>query len=412
MPGVLDVALAFAPEDAVPVGRLALDGNVAVFEYAPGFAATGLSLTPAFAAVRPGLVRAREPRTFRGLHGVFADSLPDAWGELLLQRRLRSEGTDPSTLTVLDRLAYVGGGGRGALVYAPAEGASAAIGEVDLGRFGREATEVLEGSDGALLRELERLGGSSGGARPKVQVALNEAGRARSDDAALPPGFTSWIVKFRARTDREDSAPLEKAYADVASAGGIALPRTRLIPVEGEPGYFATERFDRAPGGRRRHMLSIAGMLEADWSVPSIDYDGLLDAIRGATRDDSAVLEAFRRMVFNVAAINRDDHAKQHSLLLDRNGRWRLSPAYDLTFSIAGGEHYLAVDGRGSDITRREILAVAKRQSIAATRANAIVDEVVAAVASLPAVAAEFGATRDAIAEVRRAIEKQVALLR
>ncbi|HEV2737005.1 MAG TPA: HipA domain-containing protein [Candidatus Elarobacter sp.] len=308
---VLRVALAFSPDHQVPVGRLALDGNVVVFEYDAAFAESGLSLNPAFGTIGPGLLHPRDPRAFRGLHGVFADSLPDAWGDLLVERRLRRAGVATSSLTVLDRLALVGRRGRGALVYEPADdGAAAAIaGEIDLNRLAHEAGEVLEGHESAVLHELERLGGSSGGARPKVQVALDDAGRAREDGGEpLPPGFTSWIVKFRGNLDRVDIGSLEAAYAEAARRAGIDMPRTRLISAQTGPGYFATERFDRKPDNGRIHMLSIAGMLDADWTLPSIDYEAVLDAVRGATRDDRAVVQMYRRMVFNVLAQPRRSH--------------------------------------------------------------------------------------------------------
>jgi serine/threonine-protein kinase HipA len=413
MRGVLNVGFSFGPGDDVPVGRLALDGNVTLFEYDPSFAACGLSLNPAFGAVREGVQRPRDPRPFRGLHGVFADSLPDAWGQLLLERRLRRAGVAIDALTVLDRLAYVGRRGRGALVYEPAFDGSAPAREVDLDVLAAESTDVLEGTASDVVSELEALGGSSGGARPKVQVALDDAGRARSDDADLPPGFTSWIVKFRASVDRfADIGPLEAAYADAARRAGIDMPRTRLIPARSGPGYFATERFDREPAGRRIHMLSIAGLLDADWTMPSIDYDGLLNAVRGATRDERAVLAMFRRMAFNVLALNRDDHAKQHALLLNRSGRWRLSPAYDLTFAAGpGNEHYLTVNGRGRDITRRDVLAVADAQSIAARVASSTIEQVATAVAELPAIASDYGVTQSTRAAVKDAIEASLRLM-
>lgn len=409
--GIIDVAFLLSPERRIPVGRLALDGNIAVFEYDAAFSESGLSLNPMFAALRTGLMRPRDPRSFHGLHGVFADSLPDAWGRLLLERRLRRAGVALETLSVLDRLALVGDRGRGALVYEPASHDAAADREVDLEELAGQADEVLEGDESAVLLELEKLGGSSGGARPKVHVALDDAGYARSEVQRLPPGFSSWIVKFRSRTDRfSDIGPLEAAYAEAARRAGIEMPRTRLIPAGNGPGFFATERFDHGPGGTRFHMLSIAGMLDADWTVPSIDYETLLNAVRGATRDEQAVVQMFRRMTFNVLAVNRDDHTQQHSLLLDRNGRWRLSPAYDLTFSSGpGNEHYLAVNGRGREITRAGLLAVADTQSIDKHRANATIDDVAAAVALLPSIARDFGVTRATLAEMKRATEEQLA---
>jgi serine/threonine-protein kinase HipA len=411
MTPMLRVSLAFSPDAGVPVGRLALERNVAVFEYDGTFAATGLSVNPVFGPVRPGLLRPRDPRAFRGLHGVFADSLPDAWGELLVGRRLRHAGVAVSSLTVLDRLALVGRRGRGALVYEPARDDEAPAGKLDLDRLADEAVEVMEGHESAVLRELERLGGSSGGARPKVQVALDDAGQARTDDDAPAPGFTSWIVKFRGSVDRADIGPLEAAYAEAARRAGIDMPRTRLIAASSGPGYFTTERFDRAPDGRRLHMLSVAGMLDADWTVPAIDYETLLGAVRGATHDEGAVLQMYRRMVFNVLAVNRDDHTKQHALLLDRNGVWRLSPAYDLTFAYGpGNEHYLTVNGRGREITRRDLLAVAETQTISRRRADGIIAEVAEVVTELPAIARDFGITQATFAELKEATTRQLAL--
>jgi serine/threonine-protein kinase HipA len=390
-----------------------LDGNIALFEYDAAFASSELSLNPDFGRTGPGLLRPRAPQAFRGLHGVFADSLPDAWGELLLERRLRQAGVPSTTLTVLDRLAMIGRRGRGALVYEPDADDIARVRDVDLHQLAKDASAVLAGDESTVLREIERLGGSSGGARPKAQVALDEGGHARSDDGdELPPEFTSWIVKFRGTADRfADIGPLEAAYAEGARRAGIDMPRTRLIPAQSGPGYFATERFDRGPAGRRMHMLSIAGMLDADWTIPSIDYETLLGAVRGATRDERAVLEMFRRMVFNVLAVNRDDHTKQHALLLSRDGVWRLSPAYDLTFALGpGNEHYLTVNGRGRDIARRDLLAVADAQSIGTARANGIIDEVAGVVADLPLIASGFGVTRATLSQIKRATEYQLAL--
>ncbi len=412
MTDVLDVSMAFSPSDTVPVGRLILDRRAVAFEYDAAFAASGVSLNPLFGAVRTGLLRPRDPRAFRGLHGIFADSLPDAWGQLLLDRRLRRAGLRLGELTTLDYLSFVGRRGRGALVYEPASIEDRGDIDVDLDRLAVEAVNVLDGAESDVLFELERLGGSSGGARPKVQVALDDRGHARSDDDDLPPGFTQWIVKFRASADRADIGPLEAAYAEAARRSGIVMPRTRVISAKAGPGDFATERFDRGPDGRRVHMLSIAGMLDADWTTPSIDYEALLSAVRAATRDEQAVLEMYRRMVFNVLAVNRDDHAKQHAQLLDRSGRWRLSPAYDLTLTQGpGNEHYLAVNGRGREITRRDMLAVAKEQSIVARRANAIIDQVAGVVATLPAIAADCGGSRDTLADLTDATTRQLSLV-
>ncbi|MBC5820954.1 MAG: type II toxin-antitoxin system HipA family toxin [Candidatus Eremiobacteraeota bacterium] len=407
--GVLSARFRFGPGADIAIGELALDGNVAVFEYDATFVTSDLPLSPMMPPGRPGLTRPRNPAAFTGLHGVFADSLPDAWGELLLERRLRAANRTLADFTVLDRLSDVGESGRGAIVYVPAIDHRDGEHDVDLDELALGAQKVYEGAASEVMCELELLGGSSGGARPKVQVWMDDAGHARSAPLATQPGYSAWIVKFASSVDRfKDIGPLEAAYADVARAAGVVMPRTRLIATAKGPGYFATERFDRDPNGARVHMLSIAGMLDTDWRYPSIDYDNLLDAIRGATRDQRAVEQGFRRMVFNVPSLNRDDHAKQHSLLFTQHHGWRLSPAYDLTYSTGpGAEHYLAVNGKGRDITRTDLLAVADRQDIDAKRAASIIDEVDTAIATLPATAKAYGVSGATAAEVRLAIETQ-----
>ena len=342
----LYVFLAFAPDDIVPVGRLALDRGRAALEYSPTFIASGLAINPRFAPPSRELEWAAEPRLFGGLHGVFADSLPDAWGRELIRRRVIASGLDPSALTPLDQLAIVGRRGMGALVYEPAADARN-VEEIDLDALSREALDVLAGSDrGDVLTTLEALGESSGGARPKILVAMDAHRNLRAGTDTMPPGYDAWIVKFRAPQDRPDVGPLEATYADMARAAGVAVaPTTLLRSRKRKTGYFATRRFDRGPAGERLHALSAAGLLEIQWDVPSLDYHGLLNLVRYVTRSQPDVEQMFHRMVFNVAAHNRDDHTKQHAFLMDRTGTWRLAPAFDLTFSAGpGGEHYLTIE--------------------------------------------------------------------
>lgn len=402
----LRVALEFAPNRVVPVGRVALDRGIAVLEYAPEFAASRLTINPLFQTPGNVLVRAADPRTFDGLHGVFADSLPDAWGQLLMRRRAFASGIDYVSLTVLDKLAAIGRRGMGALTYEPAL-PSGVDEQLELDVLAREAAEVLDGRDSEVIAQLERLGGSSGGARPKVLVAMDARGRVLSGVDRVPAGFDAWIVKFRSSADVEDIGPLEAAYAAMARAAGLDISDTKLIASARGPGFFATKRFDRAPAGRRRHVLSVASMLEIDWRVPSLDYAGLLKAVRVVTRHQAEVEKMFRRMVFNIAAHNRDDHTKQHAFMMDESGRWTLAPPYDLTFSAGpGGEHYLAVNGMGAGVTRASIDAVAKREAISPATVRAIVDDVVGAVSRFEHFARDHNVSRRTATEVSKALER------
>jgi len=409
----LHVLLDFSPGNVVPVGRLALDRGRAVLEYDPDFIASNLRLNPRFAPPRPELVWAAEPRFFDGLHGVFADSLPDAWGRELMRRRAIATGLDPNSLTAIDRLAAVGRHGMGALVYEPARRLGE-VDEVDLDALSREAFDLLAGDVTGDLSILEALGESSGGARPKILIAKNAAGHLRSGIGTIPAGYDAWIVKFRAPRDRPDSGPLEAAYADMARAARIDIaPTTLLASGTGGPGYFATRRFDRGPAGKRFHTLSLAGMLEMQWEIPSIDYHGLLSAVRYVTRRQPDVEQMFRRMVFNVAAHNRDDHAKQHAFLMDESGTWRLAPAYDLNFSAGpAGEHYLTVEGRGTDITGEQIRALATRQNLGAATTSAIVDQVTTAVANFDRFAAAYSVATSSRKEIATILDRHARELR
>jgi serine/threonine-protein kinase HipA len=389
------VSLEFSAANVLSVGRLAITPTREVlFEYSADFIASGLQINPRLGPPSNELIRPREPRLFRGLHGIFADSLPDAWGDVLVRRLAAKNEVDYSSLTALDRLAIVGHRGMGALVYDP-EIDGAPADPIDLDRLADESREVLAGNDSAILEQLEQLGGSPGGARPKVLVAMNADGHVIAGVDVFPDDYEAWMVKFAGPTDPVDIGPLEATYAEMARQAGIDIMPSKLITARNGPGYFATKRFDRGPGGTRVHSATLAALLDVDWSIPTMDYDGVLRAVRFFTRSEAHVLEMFRRMVFNVAAGNRDDHKKQHSFLMDATGRWSLAPAYDLTFSPGpGGQHYLGVGGEGQDISLSHIRKVAENQDIDQVTVASIVDEVLTAVTRFDEIATTIGVSR------------------
>jgi serine/threonine-protein kinase HipA len=382
----LHVALHFAPDKFVPVGRLAWAGTHAVFEYDATFIASGLSINPNLGVPTSTLLEPKSPRVFRGLHGVFADSLPDAWGEALLRRRAEAEGVVYDTLNALDRLAWIGRSAMGALSYAPDYSLQPEDTPVNLDQYAAEAYAMLEGELDHVVPALVALGAPSGGARPKILVSLNDAGFAT---AVEKPGYSPWLVKFRGPRDPEDIARLEAAYADMARSAGITVAPTRLVG-ERNTAYFATQRFDR-DGTQRIHMLSFAASLDAEWHIPSGDYDLALRIVRNVVRDVDALEEMYRRMVFNVVAHNRDDHWKQHALMMRSDGSWTLAPAFDLTPNAGpGGEHYLTVNGRGKAVTLDDFLAVADAHAIRRPKAEEIINKVRAAVADFSKHAATY----------------------
>jgi serine/threonine-protein kinase HipA len=374
-----------------PVGRLAFADGVAQLEWASETIAARLALSPVHYPLEPGLHPAHS-REFDGLHGFLADSLPDAWGTLLLRRRLAKLGHRFEELNVVDRLALVGRRGRGALVFEPETLAEADAAHIDLDVLAKESQTMLSGGEGELDDLFARLGGGSGGARPKAHVAIAADGSLHAGDDAAGQGREEWIVKFPALTDPPDIGPIEEAYARMARAAGIVMAETRLIPARGGGGHFATRRFDRPAPGKRLHMVSLGGAMEASPHMPSLDYDGFLRATLSITRDMCDVEQAFRRMVFNVLAHNREDHVRQHAYLMDDKGEWHLAPAFDLTFASGpGGEHYMAVMGEGRDITRGHVEALGTRHGIGAKRIAVIVEEVASAIAGWHAVADSVG---------------------
>ena len=413
----LDILL-LTDEHAEPqhVGRLVMADGLAQLEWSADTIAKGQALSPLRYPLETGLLAART-REFGGLHGFLADSLPDAWGALLLKRRLQKLGHRYEDLNPVDRLALVGSRGRGALTFHPATlDAGEGAGAIDLDLLADEARQVLLGEEGELDALLERLGGGSGGARPKVHVGIAADGGVYAGDELAGEGGTAateWIVKFPALTDPADIGPVEEAYARMARAAGIAMAETRLIPSAGRA-HFATRRFDRPAPGKRLHMVSLGGAVEASPHMPSLDYDGFLRAVLAITRDVRDVEQAFRRMVFNVLAHNRDDHVRQHAFLMDDNGVWSLAPAFDLTYSHGpGGEHYMAVTGEGRAITVAHVRALGAKHGLKPARIDEIIDEVRAAVADWDRWSAEAGVERstreigDALTERNREFTKE-----
>lgn len=377
----------------VPAARLAMDEGLAMLEWSPEVIDAGLKVAGLdhFYPPESGLHPARG-REFGGLHGFLTDSLPDGWGYLLMRRRLAKAGVDIAGLTPLERLALVGDQGRGALTFRPATAPDDAIETLDLDRLAEAAVTLLAGETPLLADTLAGLAGGSGGARPKVHVGFNAQGDISVGAGETPEGYEAWIVKFPAREDPEDIGPIEGAYADMAAAAGVRMSPHRLIPARRGPAYFATRRFDRTQSGGRRHMVSLAGAIEAPSDRPSASYDLYLRATRAITRRADDVTEVFRRMLFNILASNRDDHTRQHAYLMDPTGDWTLAPAFDLTYAPGpGGEHYMDIEGEGRRPTIGHVRALGARHGLKTSTIKTLVEEVQTAVARWPNLAAEAG---------------------
>ena len=331
------------------VGTLALAANhKVVFQYDDSWLEQGFSISP-FSLPLENQVFVPTKDYFDGLFGVFADSLPDHWGRLLLKRLLLAHEQNPDKLTVIDRLAIVGKSGMGALTYYPEQSFSEENDNTDLDELAFQCQKILHTEYSDKLDELYRLGGTSGGARPKIMTTINDE---------------DWIIKFSAHVDGENAGKMEYDYSCCARKCGITMSETKLFPSEVCEGYFGIKRFDcisDISGTKRVHMLTAAALLELDFEQPSLDYHSLMKLTKIITRDNKDDVEnMFRRMCFNVFAHNRDDHSKNFTYLYDESAdSWRLSPAYDLTYSNTYyGEHTTTVDGNGRNPGKKELLAV------------------------------------------------------
>lgn len=349
------------------VGTLALTaGGVLAFEYDDDWVGEGFSISPfSLPLEKRVFVAARHP--LDGVFGVFDDSLPDGWGRLLVDRLLRSHGVDPFAVSPIVRLAIVGPGGMGALEYVPEMPLASPATSTDFDELAQECANVLAADGSQDLDTLFAMGGSSGGARPKVLTRID------GDD---------WIVKFASSRDDRDIGESEYRYALAAKACGIDMPEVRLFPSKRCSGYFGVRRFDRIPAAsgavRKVHMVSAGALLETSHRVPNLDYEILMRLTLRLTDSFEDVERLYRLMCFNVLAGNRDDHAKNFSYLYDESRAvWTLSPAYDLTRN--GGmnsEHATTVCGKGKHIGMDDLLSVGVKAGLSKPRARAIADEV------------------------------------
>lgn len=328
------------------VGTLLLTKqNLTAFAYDKEWLADGFSISPRSLPLLPKIFLPKmEP--FDGIFGVFADSLPDGWGRLLVDRMLLKHKINPHTLSSLDRLAIVGSSGMGALTYEPEQYFGDMQEQLDLDKLAQECYQVLTTNYNDNIDELVRLGGSSGGARPKILTQF--AGK-------------EWIVKFASVEDRKNIGLEEYEYSLCAKECGILMPETLLLPSKLCSGYFATQRFDRTANSRV-HMLSVSAILETSHRIPNLDYDILMQLTAALTKNMQDIKNLYRLMCFNVFAHNRDDHSKNFSFLYNEQEQsWHLAPAYDLTYSYSlGGEHATTIHGNGSNPGLEDILAVAK----------------------------------------------------
>jgi serine/threonine-protein kinase HipA len=387
-----------ARKDRRKVGRLAFKDRQVLFEYDASFIASDIEISPIKLPLRPGIAIA-DTTIFDGLFGVFNDSLPDGWGRLLLDRTVEKYGIHRGQLNPLDRLAYVGRHGMGALSYEPELGRQHADdAPLALDKLAEESAAVLAGENEEVFEELLRLNDSSSGARPKIvaQVSTNKK-RIIHGQQELQPLFAHWMIKFPSSQDARDLGAIEYAYSLMAKDAGVEMPETHLFRTKRNK-YFGTKRFDR-DGNGRIHMHSLGGLIHADHRSPSLDYDTVLRVTLALTRNIQDAEKAYALACFNVLAHNRDDHVKNFSFLLNARNEWILAPAYDLVFSYGpGGEQSMLVMGEGKNPGSAQLQALGKQHGI--RNALEILAKVRGAVANWPRYAERANVSRKSTKEI------------
>ena len=384
------------------------DQDVAVFEYAPAFTRSHIEISPIKMPLQagrrytfPGLAM----RSFRGLPGLLSDSLPDRYGNALIDAWLATQGREPEDFNAVERLCYIGKRGMGAMEFKPALGPRAAPSHIiDVEALVELATEVLQKrSDLAVsfdgpkreraLREILRVGSSAGGARPKALIALNpKTNEARSGQLELDPGFGDWMLRFDGVDDKTREmgtgrgyGAIEWAYSQMAKRAGIEMQECRILESEGRR-HFMTRRFDRTDDGAKIHMQSLAALAHLDYNQPGAhSYEEAFQVIRRLELNMVDIEQQFRRMVFNIVARNQDDHVKNIAFLMNRDGRWSLAPAFDITlaYNPAGdwtARHQMSVNGKRDNFTVEDLRQVASVAAMKRGRAEEILGEVVEAV--------------------------------
>lgn len=344
-------------ESEIELGELVSNDRNIYFKYYTDFISKGIEISPLKLKLNTEINKA-EAMPFNGLFGVFADSLPDGWGTLLLDRALTAKGIDVSDITMLDRLAFVGSNGAGALIYKPeiSDEKNKKF-EFELDEIAKAAHQIITGTATEILDELYILGGSSGGARPKILVGYNaQTAHIIGPEKNLPSGYEHWLIKFPSSADIPDIANIEYAYYKMALDAGIEMSESKLFKGKSGQVYFGTKRFDRI-GNNCLHMHSAAGLMHDNFRLSNLDYGNIMDCAFRLERDVRAYEKILRLAAFNIFAHNRDDHSKNISFLMDENGNWKIAPAYDLTFSSSShGMHSTMVSGQSANPTKQHLM--------------------------------------------------------
>lgn len=423
------------------IGAVALErGDIyAVFEYDPDFLASGIEVSPLMMPLADTPYRFGELafETFRGLPGMLADSLPDKFGEAVIQAWLSTQGRALDSFSSIERLCYVHTRGTGALEYFPVrDGFTHRVQDLEVEELVQLANEVLAMRKGlgvsfatnerkqSLIRILQ-TSSSAGGARAKALIAWNpRTQEVKTGHAATPEGFEHWLIKFDGvSNNRNDEARdlladpqgytvVEYVYGLMAKAAGIEMSESRLLEDKGRR-HFMTKRFDRIGGSEKVHMQSLGGLAHMDFNYPAANtYEAAFQVLQRLKLGRRAAEELYRRMLFNVIGHNHDDHVKNIAFLMDRQGRWRLAPAFDLVFNHNPDswtrEHQMSINGKRHHFTREDFETVARKARVPLQTARRIYEEVREAVSKWDQLAREHEVPREMAQRVKAGLRLDI----
>jgi serine/threonine-protein kinase HipA len=399
------------------------DRQVASFQYEPIFAQSGIEVAPLMMPLSDRVYSfpALAQESFHGLPGMLADSLPDRFGNALIDAWLAAQGRDPNSFNAVERLCYTGSRGMGALEFVPAKGPQPTKHHLlHVDRLVKLASDILshrdslrtnfaEAVDAEGMEDILRVGTSAGGARAKAIIAWNpKTNEVRSGQTKAEKGFEYWLLKFdgvsnnrdKEMADPEGYGVIEYAYSKMAADCGITMSECRLFE-EGDRRHFMTRRFDRPAQGDKLHMQSLGAMAHLDFNQAGAHgYEQAFDAMRRLGLPASATAEMYRRMVFNIIARNQDDHVKNIAFLMDRSGHWSLAPAFDMIYSYQpGGKwtsiHQMTVNGKRDNFTLEDLLTSGKSALLKQGQAKKMLNEIRQAVSRWRDYADEVGVNPD-----------------
>lgn len=406
----LQVSRILSNGQKVSVGTLAQNSEQVYFSYHADYVEKFGNLSPFAMKLDTSLQLAPKQPHF-GLHGVFADSLPDGWGLLLQDRFFRQKGILPQHVTAMDRLAFVGDRGIGALIFEPSKVIERD--QLDYAQLGLAAQAVFDGQTEDILEAL-LTAGSSGGARPKAQIFMPKSGESI---ARSQPNFNdeAWIIKFTSKNLPlgHEEGLCEAIYLTMAEQAQLKPCQWRLLDAPATSGaaqWLALKRFDwvnNENGVGRYHQHSLSGLLNADFRLPSLDYEDLIKASKSLCQSQNVAEIQFRRAIFNLFSSNQDDHGKNWAFLQNDQGEWKVSPFYDVTFSPHPfGEHSTAFGGFGKKPSVKAMQKLAQRAGLSWSETQKIIQQILDALSQFPVLARDFGVKNSTVKLIQNELNR------